>query len=87
MPTEEMKKRLSGKEVIEITGFAIAYQANVKDLSGHYTVATITLGPKMIQADRIPEALHAPILSLINKVEREKWGLPMTDERTGERGG
>ena len=84
MPSEAQKEKLSGNEVVNIRGFAIAYTADISSPDGHYTVGAIRLGPALIQAGGIPMELHQPILDLIDRHERALWGLPAKQKEAND---
>lgn len=74
MTNHKIKEKLSGNEIVEISGFAIAYRATLKAPDGGRSFGTIG-APNLIQAEDIPEELHKPILVLIDQYERKRWGL------------
>lgn len=83
MPSKEAKSRLSGNEVVEIDGFAIAYRAHLEGPSGGHSIHTIQLSPTLIQELDIPHDLHGPILEIIDRYERRRWGLPEREDANG----
>jgi len=80
MTNHKIKERLSGNEIVKISGFAIAYTATLKAPGGGHSFGVIG-GPSMIQAKDIPKELHEPILALIDQYEGRRWGLKRKEKR------
>lgn len=73
--SKNMVNGLSGHEIVEVNAFAIAYNATLRSPDGKHGFGTMG-PPTMIQPEQIPEELHKPILALIRRQERKRWGLP-----------